>query len=186
MTKVYDNIRVYGDDDSAVWVGPKGAVMPTDLTAPTEHTDIGWLSEDGISFERNEEAQTFRAFQGGKIVRRKKTSVEDTFTFQALEENATAMGLRYAGQKPVKVTGQNLAKIQVKDQTKDDPRSWVVDVVDGDVVTRYLIPVGYAGSGSLAYSNSEMTVYEFTVTIQGDYEILTNSPGVLAGAEDGA
>lgn len=180
--KVYENIRVYGDLDSAVHVAPTGTTLPTDLgDLDPAFVDVGWLGEDGITFERNEEAQTFRAHQGGTIVRRKKTSVEDSFTFQCLEETAVTMGLRYAGQAPT-VTGSGaarVAKITVKDQTKSDPRAFVVDEVDGDVITRYVIPVGYVGSGSLAYSNSQMTVYEFTVTIQGEYDIITNSPGVI-------
>ena len=61
-----------------------------------------------------------------------------------------------------------------------------MDEYDGDVHTRYIVPVGYAGAGSLAYSNANMTVYEFTVTIVGDYEILTNSPGVVEGADEPA
>ena len=182
--KNYDNIRVYGDLDSGVFVGDKGATLPDDLAEPSEHTELGWLSEDGINFDRSEEANSFRAHQGGTVVRRKKNSVEDSFTFQCLEETAEAMGLRYAGQKPVLTeTDSGVARITVKDQTRDDARSWVVDEFDGDVHTRYLIGVGHAGSGSLVYSNSAMTVYEFTVTIIGDYEILTNSPGVVDGAE---
>ena len=184
--KNYDNIRVYGDADSGVWVADKGADGPTDLaTEPAEFTELGWLSEDGISLDRSEDATSFRAHQGGTVVRRKKTSVEDSFTFQCLEETADAMGLRYAGQTPVLTeAGGDVAKVTVTNQTKDDPRAWVVDEFDGDVHTRYVVPVGHAGSGSLAYSNSSMTVYEFTVTIIGDYEVYTNSPGVVAGASD--
>lgn len=185
MAKNYDNIRVYGDLDSGVYVGEKGATGPTDLSEPAEHEELGWLSEDGISFDRAEEATSFRAHQGGQVVRRKKTSVEDTFTFQCLEETARTMGLRFAGQKPVLTeAGGDVARIKVANQTKDDARSWVVDEIDGDVTTRYVIPVGHASSGTLAYSNANMTVYEFTVTVVGDYEILTNSPGVVEGAED--
>ena len=117
--KNYDNIRVYGDLDSGVWVGNKGAQAPTDLTTdPAEHTELGWLSEDGISMDRSEDATSFRAHQGGTVVRRKKTAVEDSFTFQCLEETADAMGLRYAGQRPTLLTaGGDTARVTVKNQT---------------------------------------------------------------------
>lgn len=180
MAKVYDNVRVYGDLDSAVYVAPKGSTLPTTLDAPASpFEELGWLSEDGINENRSEDAQTFRAYQGGTIVRRKKTSVEDSITFQCLEETAAVLGLRYAGQTPEVATG--VATIHVTNQTKDDPRAFVIDVVDGDYTKRYAIPVGYVGSGTVAHSNSAMTVYEFTITIQGDYDIITDSPGV-AGA----
>ena len=182
MTKVYDNIRVYGDLDSAVYVAPKGVTLPADLEEPgVDFTELGWLSEDGISEIRSEDVQTFRAYQGGTVVRRKKTSVEDSISFQCLEETATVLGLRYAGVEP-EVTG-GVAKITVANQTRDDSRAFVVDVVDGDYTKRYVIPVGYVGTGSVVHSNSAMTIYEFTVTIQGDYDILTNSPGVAGVAE---
>ena len=178
MAKVYDNIRVYGDLESAVYVAPKGSTLPTDLNEPAAPlVELGWLSEDGINENRSEDVQTFRAYQGGTIVRRKKTSVEDSITFQCLEETATVLGLRYAGVEPVQ--GSGVATITVANQTKDDPRAFVVDVVDGDYTKRYVIPVGYVGTGSVVHSNSAMTVYEFTVTIQGDYDIITDSPGVV-------
>lgn len=178
MAKVYDNIRVYGDLESAVYVAPKGSTLPTTLDAPVApFTELGWLSEDGIGENRSEDMQTFRAYQGGTIVRRKKTSVEDSITFQCLEETALVMGLRYAGQTAT-VAG-DVATINVANQTRDDARAFVIDVVDGDYTKRYAIPVGYVGTGSVAHSNSSMTVYEFTVTIQGDYDIITNSPGVV-------
>lgn len=181
MAKVYDNIRIYGDLDSGVWVAPKGSTLPTGLEAPDAPlTELGWLSEDGISVDRNEEATTHRAYQGGTIVRRKKTSVEDSFTFQCLEETAETLGLYYAGQTP-EVTGTGeaaVAKITVTNQTASDERSWVVDVVDGAITKRYVVPVGSVSTGSVAHSNADMTIYEFTVTIQGDYEVITNNPAV--------
>jgi hypothetical protein len=182
MAKTYDNIRIYGDLDSGVWVAPKGTEGPADLDAPTGFEELGWLSEDGISFERSEDATTHRAYQGATIVRRKKTSVEDSFTFQCLEETAETLGLYYSGQTPV-VTGTGesaIATITVADQARSDERAFVVDVVDGDVVKRYVIPSATVSGGTVAHSNADMTVYEFTGTIQGDYTIITNSPGVVA------
>lgn len=178
MAKVYDNIRIYGDLDTAVYVGPKGSTLPTGLDTPDAAlVEVGWLAEDGIGVDRNEEAQTHRALQGGTIVRRKKTSVEDTITFQCLEENAVVVGLHYAGQTPTVTEG--VAKIEVKNQTASDDRAFVIDLVDGDYTKRFVIPSGSVSTGSLAHTNADMTVYEFTVTIQGDYDIYTNSPGIV-------
>lgn len=180
MAKVYDNVRIYGDQDSGVYVGDKGALLPTDLTAPTEHVELGWLSEDGIGFERSEDATTHRAYQGATIVRRKTTSVEDTFTFQCLEETAEVLGLVYKGQAPA-VTGvgdASVATITVTNQAKSDERSFVVDVVDGDITKRYCVPTATVSTGAIAHSNADMTIYEFTATIQGDYTIVTNNPAV--------
>lgn len=133
--------------------------------------------------DRSEDATTHRAYQGGTIVRRKKTSVEDSFTFQCLEETATTLGLYYAGQTPTVANG--VATIEVKNQTATDERAWVVDVVDGSYTKRYVVASGTVSTGTVAHSNSDMTVYEFTVTILGDYEVITNSPGVVGGEGEG-
>lgn len=176
--KVYENVRVYGDLDSAVYVGAKGTTLPTGLDAPgAGFVELGWLSEDGINENRSEDAQSFRAYQGGTIVRRKKTSVEDSFTFQCLEETAATLGLRYAGATPTVADG--VATIKVANQTRSDDRAFVIDVVDGDVTKRYTIGLASIGTGSVAHSNAAMTVYEFTLTVQGDYDVITNSPGVV-------
>ena len=55
MAKDRSNIRIYGDDDSAVSVGAKGTTGPTTLAAldADDFTELGWLSEDGIDLERD-------------------------------------------------------------------------------------------------------------------------------------
>lgn len=183
MAKVYENVRVYGDQDSGVWVADKGTTGPVDLAEPTGFDELGWLSEDGISFEREEDANTFRAYQGATIVRRKKSSVEDSFTFQCLEETALVLGLQYAGQQATVsgVAPNTVATFDVSNQARSDERAFVVDVVDGEITKRYVVPVGTVSTGAVAHSNNDMTVYEFTVMIQGDYKVISNAPA-LTGA----
>lgn len=176
-----DNARFYGDLASAVYVAPKGTTGPTTLAAPVGFEELGWLSEDGITFDRDEDSTVLRAYQGATVIRRKTNSVDDSFTFQCLEETATVLGLYYKGQEPT-VTGTGasaVARINLSDQARQDDRAFVVDVVDGDIVKRHVIPNGSVGAGSLTYSNGDATVYEFTVSINGDGAyILTNSPAV--------
>jgi len=185
MAKNENNVRIYGGEDSAVYVAPKGTAGPTDLAEPTGFTELGWLSEDGITMDTDIDATTHRAFQGGTIVRRKRNSVERTISFQCLEETATVLGLFYAGQT-AQVTGTGataVARINLEGQTNSDERAFVIDVFDGDVQQRYVIPVASVEPGSLAFSNSDMTVYEFTLTVHGnDAYILTNNPGVTEQA----
>lgn len=176
-----DNARFYGDLASAVYVAPKGTTGPSDLAEPAGFEELGWLSEDGITFDRDEDNTVLRAYQGATVVRRKTNSVDDSFTFQCLEETATVLGLYYKGQT-AEVTGTGdaaVAKIELKDQARSDERAFVVDVVDGDITKRHVIPSGSVGTGSLTYSNGDATVYEFTVSINGnDAYVLTNNPAV--------
>jgi hypothetical protein len=180
MAKDLANILGGGGDDSAVWTAPKGTTGPTTLAAPTSpHEELGWLSEDGISFSRSEDRQVFRGHQGGKIVKRRTSSVDDTFKFQCLETTAITLGLLYKGQTPTVATG--VATIHVTNQTINDERAWVLDehLDDGSTI-RYVIPSGTAETtADVVWKTDEMTVYEFTVGVNGDYFVITDAPGVV-------
>ena len=180
MAKNISNIHIYGDEAGGVWVAPKGTTGPVDLTAPpVGFAEVGWISEDGISEEASLNANTFRAWQGAKIVKRKISENDRTFSFQALEENAVVRGLKYRGQQAV-VTG-GVATTTVKDQTANDDRAWIFDMVDGTVTKRFVVPAGsYELSGTTQYTNSDLTVHEFTVTPIGDYFEITNNPALTA------
>lgn len=172
MAKNRDNIRIYGDDDSGVWTAPKGSTGPSTLAAlASPWEEVGWLGDGGIDLERAEESAKFNAWQGGAVVRKKVTSVEDTFKFVCLEETALTLGLYYKG--ATKTTAASVDKWTVTNQARSDERAWVVDFVDSLARKRYVIPTGeVTGRATVPHKNSDLTMYEYTVTIYGDYEIL--------------
>jgi hypothetical protein len=177
MTKTLANIRIYGDDLSMVNVAPKGTTLPADLTTPlvAAFKDIGWLSEDGVDIERKLNTTKHKAFQGGSVVRQKRVSDGDTFTFTALEETATALGLYYTGSTVTSATGTST--IAVPASVNTDERAWVIDVVDGAVTTRYTVARGEViDMDKVGHKNTEMTMYKFTVGIIGAFSIITNNP----------
>lgn len=171
------NIRIYGDSDSAVHVGPKGTTMPTTLDAPGVGFDeIGWISTDGVSIGKEQDNASFNAWQGGKRVRTKTTSSEDSFTFQALEENGVVMGLWEPGATITTTAG--VTKIVPPEGVGSDERAFVLDFFDGDVHKRYNVIRGEVTSRTeLPHQNEEMTTYEFEVAVY-EYEILTNNPAL--------
>lgn len=178
MTKSLSNIRIYGDETSAISVAPKGTTGPTgleDLSAP--HVELGWISEDGTEIGRESDSNEFKAWQGGTIVRTKSSGVKNTLKFQCLEETADVLGLYYPGSTGTTTAG--ISKIAVKSAAVSDERAWVADFFDGDVHKRYDIPRGEVVSqGTLVHKSTDMTVYEFEVTIYGDFWIITNNPAV--------
>jgi hypothetical protein len=178
VAKTLANVRIYGDETSAVYVAPESTTLPTTLAAPSgTFVEVGWLSEDGVDQLRSLEATTFKAWQGGAIVRRKKTSVEDSFKFVCLEETATVLGLVYAGQTAS--VASSVATITVTDQTTQDDRAFVIDWVDGDITKRACISSGAVEmTGTVSHKNADMTMYEFTVTVQGDWTLITDNPAV--------
>lgn len=180
-TKDLTNILGGGGDDSAVWVAAKGSTLPTTLADPVSPFEsVGWLSEDGISLARSEDRQTYRGHQGGSIVKRKTASVDDTFKFQCLETTALTLGLVYKGQTPAVVSG--IATITVDNQTVTDERAWVFDeFLDDGSVMRYVVPNGSAElTAEIQWKHNDLTVYEFTVGVNGSYKVITDAPAVIA------
>lgn len=184
MTKNRENIRIYGDDASGVWVADKGTTGPVDLAAPAAgFSEVGWISDAGVDLDRSQDTNNFNAWQGGTLVRTKVTNVVDTLHFVALEENLITTGLYYKGQAPT-VTGtapDQVATITVTNQSKSDERAWVVDFWDGDVQKRLVIPSGeVTDRATIGHSNADMTMYDMTLTIYGTYELLSNAPALTA------
>lgn len=180
MTKVLANIRIYGDDSSAVYVAPKGTTGPTDLAAPAvTYKDLGWISEDGTDINREMSSNDFTAWQGGTIVRSKKSGVKDTIKVTALEETATALGLYYPGATTATVTG--ISTITVPGGSRSNEKALVVDFIDDTVTKRYVIPRAEVTSvGTVSHKNTDMTMYEFTFTVYGGFTIITNNPSLAA------
>ncbi len=178
MAKNQDNVRIYGDEAGGVWVAPRGTTGPTGLSAPpVGFEEIGWLSEDGVDETLSQNSEVFRAWQGAKVVRRKVTSADMTFRFQALETNAVTQGLKYRGQVATVATG--VATTTVKNQMAQDTRAWVLDMFDGDVQKRYVLPAGdYSRTGTIQHRNAGPSILEFEVTPIGDWFEITNDPAI--------
>lgn len=183
MAKNQANIRIFGDDGDAVYVAAKGATFPTALAAPAvAFSEIGWLGEDGINLDQSLTVNKFNAHQGGAQIRQKKSGVERSFTFQALEETAITLGLYYPG-----ITGvtsgtapNQVTTFSVPAGSRSDERAWIVDSFDGTVQKRHNIPVGEVGeTGTISHTNSGLAIYEFTVNIFGAFTIVTNAAGAI-------
>src|SRR5690625_1545502 len=198
-----DNVRSAGGDLDSVWVGKLGAVMPDEIEDPPNHENVGWLNEDGIEFGHDDNVEPFPGHQGGKIVRKKVTSSEDTFKFTALESTALIYGLVHDIRSRettdgVVDAGKKVTRMKISGSKKpNDRRSWVVDLWDGDIWERYLIPSGDIGERYLIpsceiverptvpASISGLKMYEVTHTVYGSYDILTNDPAQIAEAGSG-
>ena len=181
------NIQIYGGDLDAVSVAPKGTASPLALEALAPvFKGVGWLSEDGISWEDSTDKATITAHQGGVEVVEVTTKVTREFKFQCLEETALALGLRYPGFVPAEVLPATTPKVYGGEVLTPvtDSRVWVIDTYSvsnpGDHV-RKIIPKGQVtGGGALVAKRGEVTVYEFTVKVmEGKFFIYSNAPGFI-------
>lgn len=180
--KNYDNIRVYGDLDSEVYLAPLGSTLPTTLEDPIAPFDaLGWLSEDGVPLSVSTNVELFRGWQGGSVLRTKVTSTDKSFRVQALEEKAMVLELYFDANAPV-VTGVGaaaVAKMVLPEGIGTVARAAVVKFIDGGV-TKYLCceKVEVGERGEVAHTNSGMTIYEMNFQIIGEAYILSNAPAL--------
>ncbi len=188
-TSVSDNVRVYGDDQTGVWVAPKGTTLPTDLTTDpgAGFKALGWLSAEGIALNVDKDIKEFNALQAGALVRTKVGKVVQKFTFTCYEDTATILGLMFSGQTFTKVGTGSAAHAEMNfgaNQNATTIRAFVVDAVDGAYRDRYIISAGdctFTGEVFIA-KNDDLRQVKFEVKVIADAvsKKLTNSPGVMA------
>lgn len=99
MAKNTVNIHSYGDLLQGVWTAPIGSTLPPQGTAwtpgvwPTGWSEVGWVSDGGVTDNETFNETIKYGWQGGAEVRRLRNQAAKTVEFEALEENATVLGL---------------------------------------------------------------------------------------------
>lgn len=188
------NARWFGGTMDSVWVAPLGTVMPKGIEIPTIHKNIGWLGDGGITKSHNDDVADWKGHQGGRTIRKKVTSAEDSFKFIAAETTLLTVGLinnitEHVTKKDSVDSGDYHSMKVTGSKKSNDKRSWVVDMWDGEpgqagtIWYRYLIPSGEVSERpDEEYKSTDGTQYEMTVTIYGDYYIVTNDPAMMPAA----
>jgi hypothetical protein len=184
VAKNVDNVRVWGDIDSAVYVANKGTTAPTSPTTTpgTGWTELGWLGDDGLTETRDVSADQKRAWQGGALVRTVRSSDTRRFKCVAWETSTTTIALTRPGSTPTTTTG--VTHTSVKAYTGSDIRAWIIDQRDGAIDNRKIIPQGeVVEMGDIVGKNGELVAYELTIECYPAsdgtlYEEYTNDPAV--------
>ena len=181
------NIEIYGGDDDAVLTtdyGVTGATLPVGLAAPAAtFEEVGWLSEDGLSWDDSYDKVTIVAHQGGTEVIEVTIKTTREFKFQCLEETAMTLGLRYPGFTPAPVAAEPTTFGGEVPTPTADVRPWIVDLYSisnpGHRI-RKVVPRGQVSSvGTLVAKRGEVSIYEYTVKVlEGKFFIYGNSPGL--------
>lgn len=172
-----------GDTDNPrIWVGADAYTAPLTSTIPDDVTtewDAAWealglLSDDGGTESRDEDTSDHYAW-GGVLVRRTRSKHTRTITITALEENDTVFGLVEPGSTANAAGG--ITTRYIKPPTPNI-RMFGLELVDGDVVKRRIIPRGEVTAvGDVSLSDSDMTAYELTITcypttVDGEDDVL--------------
>lgn len=173
------NPRIWSGAD--VYVAPVGSTAPTDVVAAwaAAWKAVGLLDGEAGMTESREEDVTDHHAWGGVLVRTTRSNHKRSFTFTCLEDNATVYGLVQPGSTAVTATGTTTRTVKVP---TTDPRAFGVEVKDGTITKRRVIPRGeIVAVGDTAFNDSEMAVFELSVNIYPDatgvlYLDITNDP----------
>ena len=160
MTLTADNVRVAVT--GGIFVAPTGTALPTSaITAlNVAFNDLGYVGENGVTEAQNADVTDIKAWQNGDTVRKVQTSHDVTYNLTLIETKDEVLEVYYGPLTGgvVHVTGDQLGH-----------QSWVIEVVDGDVDIRSVIPDGQVTErGDITYANGEAIGYDVTVTAYPD------------------
>jgi hypothetical protein len=121
-----------------VWVAPEGEEFPADLEEPADPwVNVGYISEDGVTFTISRDTTDLMAWQTSEPVRVLTTSEPKTIAFELLQFDRTTLALALHGGE---FDGSDPTTYTPPDAGSTDVRSMVVDAIDGDSQTRFLLP----------------------------------------------
>ncbi|MGC4906551.1 hypothetical protein ACLQ2J_12595 [Streptomyces cyaneofuscatus] len=162
------------------YIGAVGAVAPTTLTAvpdPEDWSDLGKVTEDGLTEATNQARSEFKAWGYDSPVRTQLTSKTTTFQLAFMQSsNAQVISLFHSvPTDDMTTTGTGDAaytSFTIGQNTQPDVRALLLDIVDGDIATRIIVPrVEVTERGNKVYKGSETINYPLTFTA------LTSSDG---------
>ena len=158
----------------AVFVAPKGTVVPTDATTELNEAFvcIGYITEDGVTLSEDSDTEELKAW-GGDTVRKVRSSYAENGSFTPMQADADALKLAW-GNDAVEV-GQDGA-IHVK-HTAQNPEAKVIAiemVLADNLIERMVWPsarLTERGEGS--YNGSDSSGRELTFSLEPDAEGVT-------------
>lgn len=167
MALTADNVRV--PVTGGVYVGPTGTTPPSDATTGLDagFTDLGYISEDGISQSIDDNYEHIRAWQRNAKVRVLQTEFDLTFSFKMIETSPGVLEQFY-GNHASGATSIKGGALPIQ--------SWVFNLVDdvsgAPVAGRIYVPRGQITSrDEISYVNGEAIEYGVSL------ETLTDDSG---------
>lgn len=151
--------------------GAVGATAPTGLTDAwgVDWTDLGLISEDGLTEGTDQDRNEIRAWGYDAPVRTQVSRKVTTFGLTFLESNADVLSLYHATPLDDMTsigTGDTQALSFVQGQnTEPDTRALGLDIIDGSRRFRFIIPrCEVTERGDITYRGDEAVGYEMTFT----------------------
>ena len=160
-----DSTKVQVAITGGVYHADSGTAVPSDATTALDvaFAEVGFISEDGITETLEDSRETIRAWQNSTRVREVRSDFAVTYAFTMLETNAESLALYYGADNVTSV-----ASVQVAPDNSGR-RSFVFQIVDGDVDIRIVIPNGEVTErGEVTYVGTDAIAYPVTVSAYPD------------------
>lgn len=141
MTANADEIVVGAN--GKVYVAETSATMPTGVsgTMPSGWTDLGFVTEDGVTFTDSKETETIGAWQSFYPVRRIVTSKDASVSFALRQWNKDTVTLAFGG-GTVTTPSAGVHKYAPPSPEDLDERAMCIEFTDGTKVYRLVIGKG--------------------------------------------
>jgi hypothetical protein len=159
-----DKVRV--GLNGSVYIAPKGTTAPTDLDTAwaAGWSDLGYLSEDGVSLEYSTDTEDINAWQSLSPVRKVLTGVDMTLGFTALELKTATIKLYFPSSTMTDVSG-TVHKLDIPAAPSSDERAIGLEWLDGTIKNRLIIPRGeITERGAITIGRSDAVGLEMTVS----------------------
>lgn len=158
------------------WVTDLNAAIPAtptsfDSVLPAGLLPLGAVSEDGLGYGFDEDSQSFIAWGQLTPYRTQITRSLRTFSVNLWETNrAICKSVMY--RLPVADVDYDASGDFTFEETATptpDRRSWVFDVLDGNTLERFFVPVGeVTDRDDVSFKPDEIAGYNLTVTAYAD------------------
>ena len=173
-------VRVAGAGN--VYVAPEGTALPTTSSSALSAAwvDLGYASEDGVTFKQGRDTSDLNAWQGTKV--RVLTTAEPTsISLTLMQTNADVLSVAFGGGELTDIGGGEFS-YEPPSLGNNTVRAVVIEFTDGAVTYRYCLPrCQLQGEVSVQLQRSGAVMYpiEFGV-LDNDpkYLILSNDPAM--------
>jgi hypothetical protein len=172
----------------SVFVAPIGTALPDDVTTPlgVAFVEVGHISEDALTEALEITTEVLRSWQRPIGIRTLTTEVAWNFQFAMMETSPLNLELFYGG--AVTTVAGSVATTAIPAWPQATPKAMVIEIVDGDIITRFALPKVEIGEREeVQHINTAGTVYGVTVNVLGtsldDMGFrITNDPDFVAAA----
>lgn len=151
-----------------VYAAPLGTTLPDDIATSLDaaFVEVGLISEDALTESLEVTKELLRAWQRPTGIRTLTTEVNWTWQFSAMETSPIVLELYYGGATSAVDAGITTTSIPAWPEATE--KAWVIQIEDGDITTRYVIPKGdVTEREEVNHTNTDGTMYGITVAVLG-------------------